>query len=543
MSRELSASSVNRLWVRANADSLGGGVAASSLPHGDGSERSAAAESGSEVAAGQGAPKLRRDLGLGVAISVVVGNVIGSGIFYKPGKIAADAGSFDLILLLWVLGGGLCFLGGLCYAELAAMYPRAGGMYVYLREAYGTLVAFLFGWIEVVFSKPAAIGALAVVLVSSLSLHLAPWLGDRHAFWIGSWGQVAMSLLVIGFLAWVNILGVIWGGRVQLGVTLVKAGFLALVAVLPFVIWLWQPDALHGSNYRSGLQEPSVLSGANRVSAVLLAILWAYNGWHGVTPLAEEIRDPQRNLPFALLAGIGLLIVLYVGANVAYHGVLSMEQMKVAGDHAAEVMLTKLLGPLGGAAMSAVIICSAFGTINSNLLQAPRVGLAMGRDGVFFRSLGQIHPRYQTPAAAIGLLAGMAGLLVVLAAVGKQAVLGMLVDATRWPLVARIVTSLQQDSIFTLLTNFVIFSASIFYALTVLAVLLLRWQRPDLQRPYRTWGYPLTPLLFLTAYIWFLWQVYCHQPLDSRIGLLVIVAGIPCYFLFQRMGASRVSGG
>jgi APA family basic amino acid/polyamine antiporter len=273
------------------------------------------------------------------------------------------------------------------------------------------------------------------------------------------------------------------------------------------------------------------LRGASRISAVLLAILWAYNAWHGVTPLAEEIRQPQRNLPLALVLGIGLLIGLYVSANVAYHGVLSMEQMKTAGDHAAEVMLTKLLGPLGGAAMSAVIMCSAFGTINSNLLQAPRVGLAMGRDRVFFHPLGQVHPRYRTPASAIGVLAGMASFLVILAAAGKSAVLDMTVDPTRWPLMARIVTSLQQDSIFTLLTNFVIFSASIFYALTVLALLVLRYRRPEANRPYRTWGYPLTPLIFLCAYTWFLWQVYLHQPLESRIGLMLIAACIPCYWL------------
>ena len=484
-------------------------------------------------------PALRRDLGLGIAMAVVVGNVIGSGIFYKPSKIAADAGSFPLILTLWVVGGGLCFLGGLCFAELAAMYPRAGGMYVYLREAYGQFVAFLFGWIEVIFSKPAAIGALAVVLVSSLALHLRPWLGPAGATLVGPWGQVMMAVLVISALAWVNILGVVWGGRLQLAVTLVKAGFLALVAALPFLLSIWQPNAVQWTNYGTSLDVPSELRGASRISAVLLAILWAYNGWHGVTPLAEEIRQPQRNLPLALVLGIGLLIGLYVSANVAYHGVLSMEQMKTAGDHAAEVMLTKLLGPLGGAAMSAVIMCSAFGTINSNLLQAPRVGLAMGRDRVFFHPLGQVHPRYRTPASAIGVLAGMASFLVILAAAGKSAVLDMTVDPTRWPLMARIVTSLQQDSIFTLLTNFVIFSASIFYALTVLALLVLRYRRPEANRPYRTWGYPLTPLIFLCAYTWFLWQVYLHQPLESRIGLILIAAGIPCYWLFQRFASPR----
>jgi len=477
---------------------------------------------------------LKRDLGASIAVAVVVGNVIGSGIFYKPGKIAADAGSFGLILALWLVGGVLCLLGGLCFAELAAMFPRAGGMYVYLREAYGRMIAFLFGWMEVVFGKPAAIGALAVVFVGSLSLNLNALLSRSERAAISPAGELVLTILVILGLAWVNIVGVIWGGRVQLLTTIVKAGFLAAVAMLPFALLPWRPNAIEAANFASTLATPSELPLAERIGAVLLAVMWAYNGWHGVTPLAEEIRHPQRNLPLALLAGIGILIVLYVGANVAYHGVLSMQEMKDAGDHAAEVMLARLLGPLGGAAMSAVIMCSTFGAINSNLLQAPRVSFAMGRDGVFFSSLGRVHATFRTPTPAIVLLALMAVLLVAAASGGKQLVQALPPGEFSWPLVSRVVGSLQNDSIFTLLTNFVIFSASIFYMLTVLAVIVLRRRRPGAERPYLTWGYPLTPVAFLIVYVWFLSQVYRSQPLEAHTGLVFIAAGVPVYFAFRR---------
>jgi APA family basic amino acid/polyamine antiporter len=272
--------------------------------------------------------------------------------------------------------------------------------------------------------------------------------------------------------------------------------------------------------------------------------MWAYNGWHGVTPLAEEVQEPHRTIPLSLFFGIGILIVLYLAANFAYHGVLSMSEMKGAGDHAAELMLKKLFGQRGLAAMSAVIMCSTFGAINTNLLEAPRVTFAMGRDNVFFRSLGMVHATFRTPAMAIFVMAAMSIALVVGVAVAKHLVIDptassatAVADQTEaappQELLPLVISSLRNDSIFSLLTNFVIFSASIFYMLGVLAVIVLRFRRPDAERPYKTWGYPVVPLLFLIAYVWFMMQIYQSKQLESRTGLAFIALGVPVYFAYR----------
>lgn len=482
-------------------------------------------------------PELKRALGPVIAVAVVVGDVIGSGIFLKPGGIAADAGQFGLIISVWILGGILCVLGGLCYAELGTMYPRAGGLYVYLREAFGRPIAFLFGWLEAIFSKPATIGALAVAFVSSF-LHAIK--GDpQAAAQVHPVVQVLLAAALIVGLSWVNCLGVVWGGRMQLLTTVIKAGFLGTVAILPFLMTPFT-DSISWSNYATTI-EPRQPTTALQISAVLLAVMWAYNGWHGITPLAEEVRDPQRNIPLALLGGIGILMVLYVGANVAYHGVLSMSEMAASGEHAAENMVGHLLGDTGKKVMAAVIMCSTFGAINSTILQTPRVTFAMGRDRVFFPILGRVHAEFRTPVVAIVVLALMSILLVAGVALGKWIVAEIEVTEATSGITAVVVKGLQGGTIFSLLTNFIVFASSIFYVLGVLAVLVLRYRQPDKARPYRTWGYPFTPIAFLLVYVWFLWQVYGSNPLEARLGLLVIAAGLPVYWGYQRWQASRAA--
>jgi APA family basic amino acid/polyamine antiporter len=470
-------------------------------------------------------PQLRRALGPLMALAVVVGNVIGSGIFLKPGNIAAESGAFPTIISVWCLGGGLCILGALCFAELATMLPHAGGLYVYLRHAYGRLVAFLFGWNEFLFARPASIGALAVAFVSSLNLIIG-W-GDSTLRDLG------LAALLIAGMAWINIVGVLWGGRVQLATTAVKVLFLALVALTPWLLVPFVADSIDLANYATTAapRQPNL---AAQIGTVLLAVMWAYNGWHGVTPLTEEVQHPQRNIPLALFVGIGILIALYVAANFAYHGVLTMEEMQEAGDHAAERMLLRLFGPAGQSAMSLVIMCSTFGAINTNLLQSPRITFAMGRDGAFFRQLGQVHATYRTPAVAILGTSVMSVLLVLAVAVAKLALSSVPVSAVSGELLQKIVASLHENSMFELLTNFVIFSASLFYMLAVLAVIVLRIRFPHWERPYRTWGYPLVPLTFLAVYVWFMTQIYFSSPLESRAGLVLIALGVPAYWLYHR---------
>lgn len=468
---------------------------------------------------------LLRALGPGMAVAVVVGNVIGSGIFAKPGTIAAEAGDFTLILLAWVTGGALCALGALCYAELATMLPRAGGLYVYLREAYGKPVAFLFGWNELLFNRPASIGALSWIFIGSLTQALQ--------WQVGTVPRVLLATLLIAALAWVNVLGVIWGGRVQGVTTLIKATFLGLLALLPFVLWPFTESSIDIAHYSSTIAQPSGTTGW-RFGVILLAVMWAYNGWHGITPVAEEVRNPQKNIPLALFGGVGLLALLYISANLAYHGVLSMEQMATSGEHAAERMVSELLGPVGGMVMSAVVMCSVFGAINSNLLIAPRISFAMGRDGVFFRQLGWIHSSYRTPAVAIVVQAVMAVLLVITAAALVEWAPALQEAVVGWSTLENLLAGLNTTSIFNLLSNFVIFAVSIFYALAALAVVVLRYKHPDWERPYRTWGYPLVPLLFVAFYVWFLGQVYVGKPLEANAGLLLILLGLPVYYAWRR---------
>ncbi len=492
---------------------------------------------------------LHRALGLAMAMAVVVGNVIGSGIFLKPGTIAAEGGNFALIMSVWVFGGLLCVLGALCFAELATMLPRAGGLYVYLREAYGQPVAFLYGWTEFLFARPAAIGALGVAFAGTLTLSLeTAWGGSKSGAVFGETQRevivVVFASVLIAGMAWVNIVGVLWGGRVQLVTTVFKAGGLALVALTPFVLIPFVSQSVELANYSTTVQ-PVKADLASRIGLVLLAVMWAYNGWHGVTPLAEEVHNPRRNIPLALFGGIGLLIALYVAANLAYHGVLSMSEMSARGEKASEFMLQKLFGLAGLSIMSSVIMCSTFGAINTNMLQAPRITFAMGRDGAFFRTLGHIHANYRTPAVAIFVTALMAIALVVIVAVAKyfvripseaKSTAAVQDAATLMPL---LIQSLRDGTIFKLLTNFVIFAVSIFYTLAVLAVIVLRIRRPDLQRPYKTLGYPVVPVFFIAVYVWFLYQIYRNNPLEANMGALLIALGIPVYVVYQSWSRRR----
>ena len=459
-------------------------------------------------------PSLLRALGPGMAIAIVVGNVIGSGIFAKPGRIAAEAGRFDLIIAVWIVGGVLCLLGALCFAELATMLPHAGGLYVYLREAYGKLTAFLFGWQEFLFNRPASTAALSMIFVGSLGIAL----GFNFGIFVTLALAIALQIAAMG----INVVGVLWGGRVQAATTIIKAGFVAFVAVLPFVLEVGGRSVIDSSNFVATI-EPAQSSMATQIAAVLLAVMWAYNGWHGIAPVAEEIRNPQRNIPIALFGGVGLLILLYLSANIAYHAVVPMAEMAVPKnqEHVAELMVNRLLGDWGGKLMSIGVMVSTLGAINSNLLLGPRVPFAMGRDKVFFPILGEVHARFRTPAVAI-LVQGGLGVAMVLA----SAVLVGYVDY------------FKHKSIFSILTDCIIFVSSIFYALSVGAVMVLRRKQPDRERPYRTLGYPFVPILYIIVYGWFLVYVYLGNPAESLIGLGIIALGIPVFYYWNRKESS-----
>lgn len=456
-------------------------------------------------------PTLLRALGPGMAVAIVVGNVIGAGIFAKPSVIARECGDFSMIMTGWVLGGIYCLLGALCFAELAAMLPKAGGLYVYLRESYGRFIAFQFGFNEYLFGRPASIAALAVFFGEQVNevTHRA----------LGPTWQLVIALVAILALTGINILGVIWGGRMQGLTTYIKTGVLVVFALLPFVLTLSGTPAISAANYTTTVT-PELTGWSMQFAAVIFAVMWAYNGWHDIAPVAEEVRDPQRNIPLSLIGGVLILMAVYLSVNLAYHGVLTMSEIAGAGYGTAQVTLTKVLGlanpdwaPWGTSILTAMILCSVFGTINANLLLGPRIAFAMARDGIFWRPLAHVHPRFRTPSTSI-LFQGLfsCGLILFV-----KALINTL------PVLAK-------HNIFDLLTNIISYSANLFFALCVLGVFLLRRQHPEWERPYKTWGYPVVPILFLLMQLWFSVAAFYAKPIETLAGLGIIGLGIPGYF-------------
>jgi amino acid transporter len=459
-------------------------------------------------------PGLARVMGPLTAAAVVVGTVIGSGVFKKPAVVAENVPFPGLALLSWVTVGAFVALGALAYAEVAVLYPRAGGNYVFLRETYGRLAGFLWGWVEFWIIRAASIAALATIFTESLNDLLHQANGAALHFWT----QRAVTVAAILALALVNVRGVRWGGSLQVLVTVVKVGSLLAILALPFVVALLagpdvprpQPDHLRPALPDGWGGLPVVGLGA-----AFLGVYWAYHGWMNVAPVAEEVRRPQRNIPLALLAGVGTVIFLYVGANVAYYLILPGPEMATMKDTpVATAFSLRLLGPLGAAAASAAVMCSVFGALNGNLLVGPRLLYAMGDDGLAPRALHAVHPRYHTPAVATLVLATWSCLLVV----GVAVLTGTgLLDAN--------------VSHFDLLTDFAMFGSLTFETLAVLSIFVFRFRRPDAERPYRCPGYPVTPLLYLLLPVFVLSMMAVKQTIQVLVGVEFILLGALAYFL------------
>ncbi|MEE2686567.1 MAG: amino acid permease [Planctomycetota bacterium] len=457
-------------------------------------------------------PSLARKLGTTAAIAMVVGSVIGSGIFAKPGDIALYGGQFPLIIGAWVVGGLVCLFGALCMSELARMHPAAGGHYVYMREAYGKPGAFLSGWNDTLLVQPAANGALSFLCIRTL----AQLFGYESGF--GIWVDTSLAASIIVLLTTVNVAGVVWGGLVQTITTFIKAGFLLAFASLPIFLLFGSSEVVSITNF--GTQDIPDKDMMFRLTKIFLAIMWAYNGWHFVTPVAEEIRDPQKNLSRALVGGMVILIILYVIFTLAMHSVMSVTEVASAGKFASQEAMKKMFPSQAGLAVSiasVVVIISTFSAVNAGLLVTPRVTYAMARDRVFFPSLEKIHPRYKTPARSIALQGIMAILLLLI--VPAYITLLQLEDA--------------QDT-FDVLTDYSAFTSVVFYVMAVAAVMVLRWRQPDRERPYRVPGYPLIPIIFLVFNIWFLSQVFINTRQSALIGAGLILIAIPVYYLMRR---------
>jgi APA family basic amino acid/polyamine antiporter len=449
---------------------------------------------------------LPRLLGLFDSVMLIVGGIIGSGVFFKA-KVLAEGGlhSFGPIIAAWIAVGVHTLCGTLALAELAAMLPHPGGPYIYLREAYGRLVAFLWGWSEFWIIRTASLGALTCATVISLNEVLPAGVKLERG------GQQAIAIGLLLLLMLINVVGTRWGASFQDATVIIKLIFLVAIIVLPVLLGRADPANL-------GPIWPESLSGEfwRALGVGMIAVLWPYNGWVNATPVAGEIREPQRNLPLALVIGVSIVIAVYVLANVSYHLVLPMERIAASAGGVAAESFRALFGETGARIAALGVMSSTLGGTGSNLLTGPRIYFAMARDGMLPAALGQVHATFRTPAIAIVVQTLWAVVLIVAAFAWKSGPNDRLIDA------------------FDVLTDFVIFGALLFYALVVAAVFVLRRKRPDLPRPYRTWGYPATPFLYLVGSSAVMISMFREKLVQTAAGTILIAAGFGYYLWIER---------
>ncbi|MGD2152349.1 MAG: amino acid permease [Gemmatimonadales bacterium] len=451
---------------------------------------------------------LVRQLGTFDSIMMMVGIVIGSGIFLTTGIMAQSIPSAGLLLLAWLVGGVLTLTGALTFAELGAAMPHAGGQYVYLREAYGHLSGFLFGWILFLVSMGGSIAALGVGFAEYTG-YFFPGLstqrivfsaelgvfGVDHTFALSVGQLVAVGVILL--LSLFNYVGVALGKIIQNVITVVKIGAILAFVVLGFAIGRTAPI-----DYTLNPAGLSIGDLAVGFGVAIIAVSWAFDGWHNITYVAGEIEDPKRNLPISLVGGTLIITALYVLVNFVYLAALPVGEM--AGVvRIAERTAAALHGEVGAGLISAAVIVSIFGALNGAIFAGPRVYYAMARDGVFFRKVGEVHQRFRTPAFAILLQAVWAGLL---ALTGSY------------------------EQLFT----YVVFVSFIFWIAATAAVFVLRRRQPDLPRPYKTWGYPVVPLVFIVTMAALLVNTLFARPVESLAGLGITLAGIPVYYHWRQ---------
>jgi len=446
-------------------------------------------------------PGLQKSLGLLDATTIVMGSMIGSGIFIVAADIGRQVNSPGLLLMTWLVTALLTLTAALSYGELAAAMPHAGGQYVYLREAFGPLCGFLYGWTLFTVIQTGTIAAVAVAFAKFAGVFLpAISAENRLAPWVSTQQAVAIALLVL--LTWINARGLREGAIVQNVFTVAKTLGLAGLVVLGLAGW--RPEAVR-ANFDHFWGGADFGWTAVRLTGVaMVGALFSSDAWNNVTFIAGEIRNSRRNLPLALALGAGAVSILYLACNTVYLMLLPMAAIQnAAEDRVATAAVAAVLGPAAVQLMAAAIMISTFGCVNGLILAGARVYYAMAGDGLFFRQVAKVHPTRFTPV---------------------------------WSLVVQCLwgCALTLSGTYSELLDYVIFAVLLFYILTIGGIFVLRRKRPDMERPYRAWGYPVLPILYIAVAGLIEILLLLYKPRYTWPGLIVVLLGIPVYFLWRR---------
>jgi APA family basic amino acid/polyamine antiporter len=451
---------------------------------------------------------LIRGLGLWSAVAIVIGDTIGTGIFLVSSDMARVVGSATLVFAAWIIGGLIVLFGAFCYAELGAAFPKAGGPYVYLNRGLGPLWGFLFGWMSSFLERPVAMATLAAGFLRFLGFLFPVVTTPLFTEHIGRYeftftvAQPLAALVVIAVTA-VNYLSVRLGGAIQVLLTSLKIGTILLIVMAG--VLLGKHHAIAAASSATTTGSGSVLLGWGTIGAVLTALvpaMWAYNGFNDLGDVGEEIQHPGKNIPLAIILGLLTVAGLYLLANVVYFRTLPFAAL-AQSQHVASDVVETFAGARGATWLTVAMAVSALGALHVVVLTGARIPYAMARDGVFFRFAVRIHPKFRTPSGSLIFLGSLASLLAL---------------------------SGTYEELYSLF----VFAVWIFFALNSIALLRLRKIEPDLSRPYRAWGYPLTPLIFLIAAIALTLNLWLIRPVRSSLGLLVILAGVPFFYLRRK---------
>ena len=445
---------------------------------------------------GEASGGLRRGLNAWDTTLLVLGLVLGGGIFLTPPSIARALPSASWILGVWIVGGLLSIFGGLVYAELGAMMPSPGGMYLYIREAFGFLPAFLYAWVAYFVILAGAGAAVAVGFAEYLSVFF-PGLGTKRILFASGGVSVSAGQLVavaaVLLLSATHYVGIKEGARIQ--------GFFTFLIVLALGAML-VGGAVASRPARPAAPAPAGPIGLAAIGTAMVAVFWVYYGWSEIAAVAGEVDRPKRNLPFALILGTGLVTVLYVGVNAVFLKAMPVSELAQTA-RPAELASTRLFGAGAAAAIALAITAAAFGCLSASIAPAPRLVYALSRDGLFPARFGLAHPRFHTPSFAIAIQAVWMSLLCL---------------------------SGRYDQLYTYAT----FAVILAYTGTGVALFLFRRNRPDLSRPYRCWGYPVVPGVFVASSLLLAVNTVREQPLETAAGLAILLLGVPVYFWMKR---------